>query len=135
VTRLGLRLTLASGREAVIRLVVIAAAVALGVGVLLVSLAGINAVHAQSARTAWLTTSEHNRRPSADEATADPLWAQAKLDQYGAAVIERVDVAATGPRSPVPPGIPQLPGPGQFYASPALSRLLLSEPRAQLADR
>jgi hypothetical protein len=135
VTRLGLRLTLASGREAIIRLVAIAAAVALGVGVLLVTLAGINAVHAQSVRTAWLTTSIQNRHPSNDEATADPLWAEANLDQYGAAVIERVDVAATGPRSPVPPGIPQLPGPGQFYASPALSRLLASVPRTQLADR
>jgi len=135
VTRLGLRLALASGREAIIRLVAIAAAVALGVGVLLVSLAGINAVHAQSARTAWLNTSKQNLHPSGDEATADPLWAEANLDQYGTSVIERVDVAAAGPRSPVPPGIPQLPGPGQFYASPALSRLLLSAPRAQLADR
>jgi hypothetical protein len=134
MTRLGLRLALA-GREAVIRVVAIAAAVALGVGVLLVSLAGINAVHAQSTRTAWLTTSVHNRQPSGDEATADPLWAEANLDQYGTSVIERVDVAATGPRSPVPPGIPQLPGPGQFYASPALSRLMLSAPAAQLADR
>jgi len=135
VIRLGLRLTLATGREAIIRLLAIAAAVALGVGVLLVSLAGINAVHAQSTRTAWLTTSKRNLRPSNDEATADPLWAEANLDQYAGAVIERVDVAATGPRSPVPPGIPQLPGPGQFYASPALSRLLTSAPRAQLADR
>jgi hypothetical protein len=135
VTRLGLRLTLASGREAIIRLVAIAAAVALGVGVLLVSLAGINAVKAQSARTAWLNSSSENLRPSGDETTADPLWAEGNLDQYGTSVIERVDVAATGPRSPVPPGIPQLPGPGQFYASPALSGLLASSPRAQLADR
>ena len=134
MTRLGLRLALA-GREAIIRVVAIAAAVALGVGVLLVSLAGINAVHSQSTRTAWLSTSDRNRHPSGDEATADPLWAKANLDQYGTSVIERVDVAATGPRSPVPPGIPQLPGPGQFYASPALSHLLLSLPRAQLADR
>jgi len=135
VTRLGLRLTLAGGREAIIRLVAMAAAVALGVGVLLVSLAGINAVKAQSTRTAWLNTSRQNLRPSGDEGTADPLWAKGNLDQYGTSVIERVDVAATGPRSPVPPGIPQLPGPGQFYASPALSRLLRSAPPAQLADR
>jgi hypothetical protein len=135
VIRLGLRLTLATGREAIIRLVAIAAAVALGVGVLLVSLAGINAVHAQSTRTAWLNTSTRNLHPSGDEATADPLWAEANLDQYGRSVIERVDTAATGPHSPVPPGLAQLPGPGQFYASPAMSRLLASTPRGQLADR
>jgi len=46
-----------------------------------------------------------------------------------------VDLAATGPDSPVPPGIPQLPGPGEFYASPALSALLSSTPRDELADR
>ena len=52
-----------------------------------------------------------------------------------AMAIYRVDVARTGPRSPVPPGIPHLPGPGQFYASPALSRLLRATPAAELGDR
>src|SRR5437660_4648795 len=119
--RVGLRLTFNGGREAVIRLVMTAAAVALGVGLLLVTVAGINAVHAQNARTAWLTTSEHNVRPSVDEATADPLWGLANLDEYRNLSIDRVDVAATGPRSPVPPGISRLPGPGEYFASPALA--------------
>jgi hypothetical protein len=76
---LGLRLTLNGGREAAIRLAVTAAAVALGVGMLLVTLAG--------------------------------------------------------PGAPVPPGISHLPGPGQFYASPALTQLLRSTPAAELGDR
>jgi hypothetical protein len=135
MTRIGLRLTFSSGREGIVRLAAIAAAVALGVGLLLVSLAGIHAVQSQSKRTAWLTTSKHNLRPSTDESTADPLWAEATLDQYGTSMIERVDLAPTGPRSPVPPGIPTLPGPGEFYASPALARLLASTPRAELGDR
>ena len=135
MTRLGLRLTLATGREAIVRLVAIAAAVGIGVGLLLTSLAGIHAVHAQSTRTAWLTTSKRNLRPSVDEATTDALWAMAASDQFGASLIERVDLAATGPRSPVPPGIPELPRPGEYYASPALARLLASTPRSELADR
>src|SRR5206468_4982894 len=135
MTRLGLRLTLASGREAVIRLVAIAAAVGIGVALLLTTLAGIHAVHAQAARTAWLTTSKQNARPSVDEPTVDPLWAEAGFDLYGSAEIERIDVAPTGPRSPVPPGIAHLPGPGEYYASPALARLLASTPRSQLGDR
>jgi hypothetical protein len=133
--RIGLRLTVAGGREAIIRLVVIAAAVAIGVGLLLAALAGTNAVHAQSSRAAWLTTSDHNRGASVNESTSDPLWAMATLDEYRGTVIERVDLAATGPRSPVPPGIPRLPGPGQFYVSPALSHLLASTPKAMLGDR
>ena len=135
MTRLGLRLTLATGREAIIRLVAIAVAVGIGVALLLTSLAGIHAVYAQSVRTAWLTTSKRNLRPSVQESAADPLWALANEDQYGTSAIERVDLAATGQRSPVPPGIPQLPGPGQYYASPALARLLTTTPRSQLADR
>ena len=95
---------------------------------LLTSLAGIHAVHAQTARTAWLTTSSDNLRPSVDEATADPLWAAADVDQYGASVIERVDLAADRSALAAPAGIPQLPGPGQYYASPALVRLLASTP-------
>src|SRR6185437_9078029 len=96
---------------------------------------GIHAVRSQSVRTAWLTTSKFNVRPSTDEATADPLWAEANMDQYGSSVIERIDLAPTGPRSPRPPGIPRLPGPGQFYASPALARLLRTAPAAQLGAR
>src|SRR5947207_2769996 len=130
--RVGLRLTLNGGREAAIRLVVTSAAVALGVGLLLVTLAGMDAVHAQDARTAWLNTSSHNLRPSVDERTSDPLWATATLDQYRGSTIDRIDVAATGTRSPVPPGISRLPGPGEFFASPALTRLLASTPRARL---
>lgn len=133
--RVGLRLTLAGGREAVVRLVAIALAVALGVGVLLVSLAGINAVRAQPKRTAWLTPSIDDRVPSVPGATVDPLWAMLTLDQYRASTVDRVDVAATGPRSPVPPGIPRLPGPGEFYASPALTRLLAHTPAVELGDR
>jgi hypothetical protein len=46
-----------------------------------------------------------------------------------------VDVAATGPGAPVPPGIPHLPGPGEFYASPALTNRLRSVPASELGDR
>jgi hypothetical protein len=49
--------------------------------------------------------------------------------------INRFDVAATGASSPMPPGIPRDPGPGQYYASPALAALLRSTPANQLADR
>lgn len=131
--RLGLRLALASGKEAAIRLTIIALAVALGVGLLLATVAGINAVNAQNARNAWLNTAVG--AASADASTADPLWWLLRGDYFHGESIGRVDVAATGPQSPVPPGIPRLPGPGEFYASPALSELLRSTPAAELGDR
>ena len=139
--RLGLRLTLNGGREAAVRLALTAAAVALGACLLLITLAGINAVNTQNARYSWLATSAASAppgpgsRPVAWPTGRDPLWWQLRADYYSRELIGRVDVAATGPDSPVPPGIPRLPGPGQFYASPALSRLLRTTPAAQLGDR
>ncbi len=73
------------------------------------------------------------RRPRA--AGTDPLWWSTSGDEFGGRIIVRVDVAATGPTSPVPPGIRRDPGPGQYYASPALAGLLRSTPADELADR
>lgn len=131
--RLGLRLTIAGGRESVLRLVLIAGSVALGCGLLLAALAGINAVHAQNGRYAWLET---GLVPAGAHGHAlDSAWWKVGGDYIGNQVIGRVDVAATGPDGPVPPGMPRLPGPGHYYASPALSRLLRDTPADQLADR
>jgi hypothetical protein len=130
--RLGLRLTLGSGREAALRVLVTAAAVALGVGLLLASLAGFNGLHAQTDRGAWLDTAAQASRPTS---TSDGLWWLSSTDQFGNQAIDQVDLAAAGPKAPVPPGIPRLPGPGDYYASPALTTLLRSEPANELRDR
>jgi hypothetical protein len=137
VIRLGLRLTLNGGREAAARFVLIAVAVALGVGLLLATLAGVNAVNSQNARYAWLGTgtAPKSPAPATSGTAADPLWWLLTDDRFNGKLIGRVDVAATGPHAPVPPGIGHLPGPGQFYASPALSKLLQSTPAAELGQR
>jgi hypothetical protein len=133
--RLGLRLTLGSGREAALRVLVTAAAVALGVGLLLVALAGVNGLRAQTGRGAWLDTSAQTPPSRSGSSSSGPLWWLLSVDQFGNQEIDRVDVAATGPSAPVPPGIPRLPGPGEFYASPALTKLLRSVPASELGDR
>ncbi|MEU0155193.1 FtsX-like permease family protein [Micromonospora fulviviridis] len=130
--RFAVRLSLAGGREAATRLAVIATAVALGVGMLLATLAGMNAVNAQNQRYAWLNTAV---APAAADPSVDPLWWLIREDYYHGDSIGRVEVAATGPDAPVPPGIPRLPGPGEYYVSPALGELLRTTPAAQLGDR
>lgn len=134
--RLGLRLALAGGREAVTRLAMIVIAVAIGVGLLLSTLAGLNAVNTQNARYAWLETGyTGSSAPSEQQAGVDPLWWRLRADYYQGKPIGRVDLAPTGSRSPIPPGIAELPAPGRFYASPALAKLLRRTPPAQLGDR
>ncbi|MFC0028693.1 FtsX-like permease family protein [Micromonospora chaiyaphumensis] len=130
--RFAVRLSLAGGREAAARLIVIAAAVALGVGMLLATLAGMNAVDAQNQRYAWLNTAV---APSSTDPAAEPMWWLIREDYHDGDSIGRVEVAATGPGAPVPPGIPRLPGPGEYYVSPALGELLQATPAAQLGDR
>jgi len=135
VIGLGLRLAVSGGREAVVRLLILAAAVALGVGLLLTALSAINAVNAQNGRHAWLWTGTTQETPGQAPAGTDPLWWSTSADDFAGRLVVRVDVAATGPTSPVPPGLPRDPAPGQYYASPALASLLRSTPADQLADR
>ncbi|MFF5228207.1 FtsX-like permease family protein [Dactylosporangium sp. NPDC000521] len=126
--RFGLRLTLASGREAVIRLVVMAGAVALGVWLLVSTLAGVNAVDGQVARMAALSA----QTPADD----GPLWwAERNAEYFGGQSITRVDVAVLAAGAPVPNGLPRLPGQGEYYVSPALADLIDSTPADQLGDR
>jgi hypothetical protein len=136
VIRLGLRLAVSGGREAIPRLVIVAAAVGIGVGLLLTVISAVNAVGVQNDRYAWLNTGAPAASGGATARTSrDPLWALFTADLFNGQGIYRTDVAATGPTSPVPPGIPRDPGPGQYYISPALSTLLRSAPADELADR
>ncbi|WP_030277306.1 FtsX-like permease family protein [Streptomyces sp. NRRL B-24484] len=129
---LALRLSVSGGREALARLVSIAAAVAVGVALLLSTLAGINAVDSSNERQLWWNTGAAARTASAP---VDPLWWRAHDDHYDGEPIFEVDVAATGPTSPVPPGMAALPAPGEYYASPALAELVAEVPSAELGDR
>jgi cell division protein FtsX len=135
VIPLGLRLVLSGGREAVIRLLVLAAAVGLGTGLLLTAVAATNAVTTWNNSHAWLWTGTASVPAGPATASIAPLWWHPSGDTFDARNIDRFDVAATGTSSPVPPGIAHDPGPGQYYASPALAALLRSTPAAELADR
>ena len=130
--RLGLALTLRSGREAMVRLMVTAAAVAVGVALLLGVLAEFHAFQANANQACWsCTTGQPVPSPLP---THGDLWNDS-VDFYQGQTITRLDVAPLGPGAPVPPGIPRLPAPGQYYASPALAHLLSTVPADELADR
>src|SRR5215467_1164888 len=132
VLRLGLRLTLRSGREAAARLVITAAAVAAGVALLLGVLAEFHAFQANASQPCWSCTT------GAPVASALPasgdLW-NVSADFYQGQTITRLNVAPLGSNAPVPPGISRLPAPGTYDASPALERLLRTVPPGQLGAR
>ncbi|MFD8720094.1 FtsX-like permease family protein [Streptomyces sp. NPDC059629] len=127
-----LRLAVSGGREAVARLVMIAAAVAVGVALLLSAFASMNAVERSNQRQTWLDTGAASRT---EQASVAPLWWRPHGDYYDGSSLTEVDVAATGPDSPVPPGLTHLPAPGEYYASPALARLIRDTPADQLGNR
>ena len=131
---LGLRLVLSGGREAITRLVILTVAVGLGVGLLLSAVAATSAVNAWNGRHAWFWTGTMSV-PAGPATGAAPLWWHPSGDTFSGHTINRFDVAATGASSPVPPGIPRDPAPGQYYASPALVTLMRAAPAGQLADR
>ncbi len=131
---LGLRLAVNGGREAATRLVILAVAVGLGVGLLLTAVAATNAVTAWNNRHAWFWTGTQWAAPGPATGVA-PLWWHPASDIYDGQTISRFDVAATGASSPVPPRLSHDPAPGTYYASPALAALLRSVPADQLADR
>jgi hypothetical protein len=135
VIALGLRLAVGGGREAVTRLVVVAIAVGVGTGLLLTTLAMMNAVTTWNNQHAWFWTGSERLPPGPARPGVAPLWWQTGSDVYDGQQISRFDLAATGPTSPVPPGLPRDPGPGQYYASPTLAALMSSTPASQLADR
>jgi hypothetical protein len=128
VIRLGLRLTVSGGRDAAVRLILIAVAVALGAGLLLVTLAGVNAVNNQNGRYAWLQTGASSQGPTS-------TWWHLSAGDFDGQIIGRLDVAPASPHPVLPPGITHLPAAGEYYASPALGALLRSTPAGQLADR
>jgi hypothetical protein len=134
VIGLGLRLVVSGGREAITRLAVLAAAVGLGVGLLLTAVAATNAAVTWNNRHAWYWTGTSSV-PASPAAGIAPLWWHPRNDMFDGQSIDRFDVAPTGASSPVPPGIARDPGPGQYYASPALIALLHSTPADQLAGR
>ena len=72
------------------------------------------------------------------DAPAKLLYSASK-DYFDGKQIVRVDIApapgATTAGIELPPGLPQLPGPGETVVSPALGRLLQSHSAAELGDR
>src|SRR6202035_3447783 len=102
----GLRLSVRGGRESLIRLVVMALAVSVGVAMLLLTLATINGLGKQNARGAWMATTPsvevgypHFGGPGTNPiapSTFGPIWWLVSSQDFEGQLVVRVDVASTG---------------------------------------
>jgi ABC-type antimicrobial peptide transport system permease subunit len=144
------RLAVAGSRSAWGRLAGIAGGVAVGVCLLLLLWGGANGLTARDDRGSWLreTGGPSVTVPVTAEdpgATGPPvpvpltpdtaLMLANPVEIFRDRLINRRDVAALESTTLRIPGIGTPPEPGQYYASPALQRLIESTPGDQLGDR
>jgi cell division protein FtsX len=122
---------------AIVRLLITAASVGIGVAFLFSVLAIYHGYDTTRSRPCWTCTGPDSgaAAPLATEpADNSELW-NVSTDFYNGTIIERADVASLGTHAPVMPGLTRVPQAGEFFASPALARLLTTVPHDQLADR
>ncbi|WP_103349507.1 FtsX-like permease family protein [Amycolatopsis sp. CA-128772] len=120
---LGLRLAVGGGRmsgAALLRLAMTAFGIALAVAVLLPAAAVQHLVGAQAERAAAIKPVTEPR------AGVAPLLTYNWFPTIGEDLVKVTAVAATGPGSPVPPGVDRLPAPGELLVSPELAARLAS---------
>ena len=129
VPRLALLFWQRGGARQRATLALTAAGVAASVVLALLALSVSPAISTRADHVAWRTTAAV---PSA-EASA---FERTAIDRYRDRTITRVDLEPTGRGRPdVPPGLRSFPDPGQIWVSPAMARLLASQPQSALADR
>ena len=126
---LGVRLAVGGGRTSWSRLALGTIGIGLAVGILLIgaSVPAIMARHA--ARTNANDPVYHPR------AGVSALYYADNGTEFRGTYISGAYVYPTGANSPVPPGIPHNPGPGEIFLSPALADLLNSADGALLRQR
>lgn len=151
-----LKLAITGSRSAYGRLAGIAGGVAVGVCLLLLLWGGANGLNARDDRGAWLremgnrsVTFPTETAPSSSvdvgaaseplrpiPLTADTVLMQSDpVEVFRDRLINRRDIAALGSTTVMIPGVGAPPGPGEYYASPALQQLIETTPGDELGDR
>jgi len=129
---LGARLVFAGGRNGLLRTLLIAVGVGLGVAMLLTSASIPTMLAMRQERTAARDDLFFEAAPPPGDRTL--LVATTDTAYRGHSIRGRL-VQPEGAHPPVPPGLTRLPGPGEMVVSPALARLLDSPDGALLRPR
>lgn len=133
---MGARFALGGGREGWTRTTLTAVGVGLGVAVLLLASSVPHLISAREARegaresSAFYTGNQHAAKTS----DRSLLMTNTDTEYHGSNIRGRL-VQPEGTRPVTPPGLAELPGPGEMAVSPALKRLLDSSAGELLRDR
>ncbi|MGK5731794.1 FtsX-like permease family protein [Streptomyces sp. URMC 124] len=136
---MGARFVVTGGREGLVRAVLTALAVGLGVAVLAVAASVPQLLSGRQDRESARSVSApaEYERPSGDgpaKGSGTLLYRSAETDFHDWRIFGAV-LRAEGPDAPPPPGVAAFPGPGEMVVSPALGRLLDSGEGAALRGR
>ena len=135
-----------SGKQSLGRLSLTAAAIGLGIVMILSFIAGINAIISRQSHDTWryLGYSGGQQLPQAKEAQKPiagvaPLKISSmgtinNLSQWQTKSIDTVSLHASGSNSPEFPGM-KTPAAGEYYLSPGLAKLNREHPEAHIGDR
>lgn len=118
---LGFRLAVGGGRTSIIRLVLSTIGIGLAVAVLLGAASAGNASESRQARE------DASRVNFEAKPGVSPLLYTLRTTEFRGEPISLGYVHATGPGSPVPPGLDRVPTPGEVVVSPRLDELLASD--------
>ncbi|MGQ4328539.1 FtsX-like permease family protein [Streptomyces hayashii] len=126
---LGLRLLLGSGRGNRARFILMVVGSAIGVCCLAVVLAIPGILSAQDARKAAREPDCANGHGECSSlAVGSSGLALTRVDAYGVEPLTRIFLALEGTSVNPPPGISEIPGPGEVFESPRLHELLKKDP-------
>ncbi|MBB4911777.1 ABC transporter permease [Actinophytocola algeriensis] len=117
---LGVRLAVGGGRTSWARLALSAVGIAIATAVLLVA-ASAGTMHQEREVRQYADFVQDAPVEGVDPTLTDRNYTEFRGDH-----VALTYVAATGPSSPKPAGLPELPAAGEMYASPALAELLAS---------
>jgi hypothetical protein len=130
--RLGLRLSLGSGRSGLLRTALMGLGAAIGVLIVLASLSVPTVAAAQQSRAEARNPLYVPQAGGPARRTDGPGLHMIQIeDAIGTRLLVRIGVRGATPDSPLPPGLASYPAVGELIASPALQRLLADgDPRA-----
>lgn len=129
------KLLLFGTRNAVARLLGIAAGIGIGVLLAMLLIAGANALETRDIRGSWMMPSVQSFSEDGADAASSVLVASGQ-DAYRDHLITRMDLAVPAhPEGEQPPAALPIPAPGSYVASPALARIIAQAPPNELQQR